>query len=148
MRFPIYCSTRKDPSCRSRSFLFGCPRKKRCFVTTVTLSPRTKCGAVDGSERACISSLCRFNTERTTPCTSCSNFHRSVASCETGIEGRILNTESRAPHERTQVWHDRVCVQFQAHEWRCTQISLEATSLSILFHRSNKSIEETVETCC
>jgi hypothetical protein len=63
--FPICSSTEKGPSCMSLSFLLGCPRWKRFDVTTDTLSPLTKCGALDGFVRACISSLCSFNTERT-----------------------------------------------------------------------------------
>jgi hypothetical protein len=57
-------STEKGPSCRSLRFLFGCPRKKRFVVTTYTLSPLTKYGAVGGFERACTSSLCGGNTEQ------------------------------------------------------------------------------------
>jgi hypothetical protein len=59
--------------------MLGCPRKKRFFVTMVTLSPRTKRGAIDGYERACISSLCSCNTERTIVCTSCSNLNGLLA---------------------------------------------------------------------
>jgi hypothetical protein len=73
------------------SFLLGCPRKKRFVVTIDTLSPLTKCGAVDGSVRAYISSLCSYNTERTMACISCNNRNRSHASCETRIDGRMLN---------------------------------------------------------
>jgi hypothetical protein len=74
--------------------MFGCPRKKRCVETIDTLSPRTKCGDVDGSMRACISSLCSYNTERTKVCTSCINRNRSDASREIGIDGRMLNNKS------------------------------------------------------
>jgi hypothetical protein len=92
--FPIYSSTLNGPSCLSFSFLFVCPRKKMLVMATYTLSPLTKCGAVDGSERACISSVCSCVTKRTRACTSCNNRNRSYASCETEIEGRMLNNKS------------------------------------------------------
>jgi hypothetical protein len=38
-------------------------------VTTDTLSPLTKCGVVDDSVRACISSMCSCNIEHTKVCT-------------------------------------------------------------------------------
>jgi hypothetical protein len=68
-----------------------CSQEK--VLATVTLSPQTKCGVVDGFEQACISSLCSCNTERTTiACNSCNNFNRYDASCETGIKGRMPNS--------------------------------------------------------
>jgi hypothetical protein len=57
----------KGPSCMSFSFMFVCARRKGFVVTTDTLSPLTKCGVVDHYVRACISSLCRYNTERIKP---------------------------------------------------------------------------------
>jgi hypothetical protein len=93
--FPICSSKIKGPSCRSRTFRFGCPPRERLFVTSATLSPRTKSKAIDGFERACISSLCICNTKRTTTCKSCNNFNRSVASCETWIDGHMLSNISR-----------------------------------------------------
>jgi hypothetical protein len=74
--------------------MLGCPRKKRFVVTTDTLSALTKCGAIDGYVRACILSLCSYSTERTMVCFSCKSRNRSLASCETGIDGRMLNIKS------------------------------------------------------
>jgi hypothetical protein len=71
-------------------------------VMTDTLSPLMKCGAVEGYVRACISSLCICNTERTGVCTSCNNCNRYVASCETEIDGRMLNIMSGGSQERIQ----------------------------------------------
>jgi hypothetical protein len=93
--FPICSSIVKGPSCMSFSFMFVCPRKKGFVVTTDTLSLMTKCGVGDSSDGACISSLCSSNTYRTIACTSCNNLYRYEASCENGIEGRMLNNKSR-----------------------------------------------------
>jgi hypothetical protein len=83
---------------------------KRFVVTTNTLSPLTKCGLVDGFVRACISSLCKCNTKRTRVCTSCNNLKRYDASCEIGIEGRMLNSKSGgSPRENPQLASKGVC---------------------------------------
>jgi hypothetical protein len=97
--FPISFSLVNGPSCRLRSLRLCCPCRTRFFVTNGTLPPRTKCRAVDGSKRAaCISSLCNNNTVRTRAWMLCNNFDRYVASCETGIEGRVLNNMPRVAH--------------------------------------------------
>jgi hypothetical protein len=77
---------------------------KTFFVTTYTWSPRTKCGVVDNSKRADISSLCRYNTVRTKTCIYYNNSNRSDASCETVIEGRMLNNRlSGSSREKTKI---------------------------------------------
>jgi hypothetical protein len=94
----------------SLSFQFGCPRRKKFAVTTDTLSPLAKCGVVNGSIRACISSLCSCNTERTMVCTSYNNLNRSAASCETGIDGRMLKSKSRgSSRENPKLASNGVC---------------------------------------
>jgi hypothetical protein len=57
-------------------------------------APPAGARAVDGSVRACISSLCSCNTKRTRVCTSCNNPNRYATSCETGSDGRMLNIRS------------------------------------------------------
>jgi hypothetical protein len=118
-------------------------------VTTDTLSPLVKCGAVDGFVRACISSLCSCNTERTRVCTSCNNLNRSASSCETGIDDRMLNNRlGGSSGENLKLASNGVCAEFRVHAMRCTQIPLVVVALSNLSHHSKRSNEEAAETCC
>jgi hypothetical protein len=100
----------------SRSLRFDCPRMNRSFVLTNTLSPRAKCGAIDGFEGACISSLCSCNTVRTRELISCDNLNRYAVSCETRIEGRMPNKGHVAPHEKSLNSPQKVFDQFRALE--------------------------------
>jgi hypothetical protein len=56
------------------------------------MSPRTRDRVLDGRVRVYMSSLCSCNTERTKTRISANSCNRSVASYETGIEGRMLNS--------------------------------------------------------
>jgi hypothetical protein len=118
-------------------------------VTTDTLSPLAKCGVVDCSVRSCISSLCSCNTERTRVCTSCNNLNRYAASCETGIDGRMLNSRSGGSSgENPKLASNGVCAQFRVHAKHCTRVPLVAVALSNQSHHSNRSNEEAAETYC
>jgi hypothetical protein len=137
----------KGRSCLSLSFMLGCPRRKKFHVTTDTFSPMAKCGGVDGSVRACISSLCSCITERAKVCTSCNNRNRSYASCETGIDGRMLNSRSGgSSRENPKLASKGICSIPSARE------ALYANSASAKSsnqnRRNNISNEEAVGKCC
>jgi hypothetical protein len=116
-------------------------------VTTDTLSPLTKCGVVDGLVRACISSLCSCNTERTMVCTFCNNLNRSVASCEIVIDGRMLNIRSGGSSgENPKLASNGVCSIPSEREALHANSTVEVSSNQS--HRSNRSNEEAAKMCC
>jgi hypothetical protein len=81
-------------------------------------------------------------------CTSCNIRNRSVASCETGIDGRMLNNMSRGSSRENQDLPQTGCAQFQVHERRCTQILLAVAELFNRSRHNNRSNEEAAEMCC
>jgi hypothetical protein len=117
-------------------------------VMNDTLSLLTKCGAADDSLRACISSLCSCNTKRTRVCISCNYRNRSVASCETGIDGRMLNKRyGGSSGENPKLASNGVCSIPSAREalYANSLVVVESSNQS---RHSNKSNEEAAEMCC
>jgi hypothetical protein len=133
----------------SLSFLLGCPRRKRLLVTTDTVSPLTKCGVVDGYVRACISSLCSCNIERTMVCISCKYRNRSVASCKTGIDGRMLNSRSGgSSREIPKLASKGVCSIPSAREALYANSTCGVVGLSNHNRHNKRSNEEAARMCC
>jgi hypothetical protein len=127
----------------SLSFLLGCPCTKSFDVTTDTLSPLAKCGVVDGFVRACVSSLCSCNTERTMVCTSCNNRNRSVASRETGMDGRMLNNKSGgSSRENPKLASNGVCSIPSAREalYANSTVVVESSNLSRHNRKTTKKL--------